>query len=174
MGWGLALGAIRTTYCSLARKERDELLFFWSLAWPSLPRASPHRPLSPPHFFNLPTPPEPASAPGPGGPPCAVSGSHLLLRGCAVSGVPHADQHWGRAWVSVLLGMDGAEAVAAAGPAAVGLGDLPELCADEVLLRLDLPAGSRGSTTRSAARQERTSYGRPSCRRTVWVRRQAT
>ena len=32
------------------------------------------------------------------------------------------------AWVSVLLGMDGAEA-AAAGPAAVGLGDLPELCA---------------------------------------------
>jgi len=42
------------------------------------------------------------------------------------------------AWVSVLLGMDGAEA-AAAGPAAVGLGDLPELCAAQVLLRLDPP-----------------------------------
>jgi hypothetical protein len=40
------------------------------------------------------------------------------------------------AWVSVLLGMDGA---AAAGPAAVGLGDLPELCAAQVLLRLDPP-----------------------------------
>jgi len=48
------------------------------------------------------------------------------------------------AWVSVLLGMDGAEAEAAAaaagaGPAAVGLGDLPELCAAQVLLRLDPP-----------------------------------
>lgn len=44
------------------------------------------------------------------------------------------------AGVSVLLGMDdGAAAVAAAGPAAVGLGDLPELCAAQVLLRLDPP-----------------------------------
>jgi hypothetical protein len=39
------------------------------------------------------------------------------------------------AWVSVLLGVDGASA-AAVGPAAVGLGDLSELCAAEVLLRL--------------------------------------
>ena len=44
------------------------------------------------------------------------------------------------AWVSVLLGMDdGAAAAAAARPAAVGLGDLPELCAAQVLLRLDPP-----------------------------------
>ncbi|KAF8698449.1 hypothetical protein HU200_035189 [Digitaria exilis] len=42
------------------------------------------------------------------------------------------------AWVSGLLGADGA-AEAAAGPAAVGLGDLPELCAAQVLLRLDPP-----------------------------------
>jgi hypothetical protein len=42
------------------------------------------------------------------------------------------------AWVSVLLGMDGTEAAAAV-PAAVGLGDLPELCAAQVLLRFDPP-----------------------------------
>jgi hypothetical protein len=42
------------------------------------------------------------------------------------------------AWVSVLPGVDGPSA-AATGPVAVGLGDLPELCAAEVLLRLDPP-----------------------------------
>jgi hypothetical protein len=35
--------------------------------------------------------------------------------------------------------MDDGAAAAAAGPAAVGLGDLPELCAAQVLLRLDPP-----------------------------------
>jgi len=43
------------------------------------------------------------------------------------------------AWVSGLLGGADSAAAAAAGPAAVGLGDLPELCAAQVLLRLDPP-----------------------------------
>lgn len=67
-------------------------------------------------------------------------GFHLRRpsRKIVATGGPGAGGGMG-AWVSGLLGADCAAAEAAAGPAALGLGDLPELCAAQVLLRLDPP-----------------------------------